>query len=56
MLFSIDTFLSTCSLIQQLGLKIPLMQLMEDKNLEVKKHALLAIQKLMVTNWEYLTH
>jgi len=43
-------------IVQQLSLKMALMQLMEDKDMEVKKHALLAIQKLMVTNWEYLTH
>ncbi|PRP84683.1 hypothetical protein PROFUN_07933 [Planoprotostelium fungivorum] len=41
-------------IIQQLGLKIPLMTLMEDKDAEVKKNALLAVQKLMVTNWEYI--
>jgi len=42
-------------IIQQLGLKIPLMGLMDDKDPEVKKNALLAVQKLMVTNWEYIS-
>jgi len=42
------------TIVQQLGIKIPLMTLMEDKDPEVKKHALTAIQKLMVHNWEYL--
>jgi len=42
-------------IIQQLGLKIPLMSLMDDKDPEVKKNALLAVQKLMVTNWEYIS-
>jgi V-type H+-transporting ATPase subunit H len=42
-------------LIQQTGLKLALMKLMEDKDSEIKKHALLAVQKLMVTNWEYLS-
>jgi V-type H+-transporting ATPase subunit H len=43
-------------IVQQLHIKLPLMKLMEDPDPEVRKHALLAIQKLMVTNWEYLTH
>jgi V-type H+-transporting ATPase subunit H len=42
-------------IIEQTGAKIPLMKLMEDKDPEVKKHALLAVQKLMITNWEYLS-
>jgi len=42
------------TIVQQLGIKIPLMILMEDKDLEVKKQALTAVQKLMVHNWEYL--
>eukprot|EP01117_Protostelium_nocturnum_P000165 TRINITY_DN10238_c0_g1_i1.p1 TRINITY_DN10238_c0_g1~~TRINITY_DN10238_c0_g1_i1.p1 ORF type:complete len:476 (+),score=98.61 TRINITY_DN10238_c0_g1_i1:176-1603(+) len=42
-------------ILNQLGLKITLMGLMEDKDPEVKKNALLAVQKLMVTNWEYLS-
>jgi V-type H+-transporting ATPase subunit H len=43
------------SILQQLNIKIPLMQLMEDKDPEVKKQALAAVQKLMVFNWEYLS-
>eukprot|EP01114_Cavostelium_apophysatum_P023162 TRINITY_DN863_c0_g1_i1.p1 TRINITY_DN863_c0_g1~~TRINITY_DN863_c0_g1_i1.p1 ORF type:complete len:459 (-),score=149.73 TRINITY_DN863_c0_g1_i1:15-1391(-) len=43
------------TLIQQVGLKVPLMKHMEDKNPEVRKQALLAVQKLMVTHWEFLS-
>jgi len=42
------------TIVQHLGIKIPLMVLMEDKDPEVKKQALTAVQKLMVHNWEYL--
>jgi len=42
------------TIIQQLGIKMPLMLLMEDKDTDVKKQALTAIQKIMVHNWEYL--
>jgi len=41
-------------IVQQLGIKIPLMKLMEDKDADVRKNALMAVQKLMVTNWEYI--
>jgi len=41
-------------IIKQLDLKIALMKLMEHKDNEVKKNSLLAIQKLMVQNWEFL--
>jgi len=43
------------TLITQLGLKLPLMKHMEDKNGDVRKQALLAVQKLMVTHWEFLS-
>lgn len=43
------------SLIQELGLKVPLMKHMEDKNPDVRKQALLAVQKLMITHWEFLS-
>jgi len=42
-------------LVQQLGIKGPLMVLMEHEDTDVKKHAILAVQKVMVHNWEYLT-
>jgi len=43
------------TLVQQMGLKVPLMKHMEDKNGDVRKQALLAVQKLMVTHWEFLS-
>eukprot|EP01130_Rhizamoeba_saxonica_P015540 TRINITY_DN7005_c0_g2_i1.p1 TRINITY_DN7005_c0_g2~~TRINITY_DN7005_c0_g2_i1.p1 ORF type:complete len:450 (+),score=108.38 TRINITY_DN7005_c0_g2_i1:54-1352(+) len=42
------------SIIQMAQCKIPIMQLLDHENADVKKEALLALQKLMVTNWEYL--
>jgi len=37
-------------ILTQLNIKLSLMKLMEDKDIEVKKHALTAIQKLMASN------
>jgi len=42
-------------IIQQLGVKLDLMKLMANEDPQVKKQALFAVQKAMVTNWEYLT-
>lgn len=42
------------SILQQIGVKYPLMELMDHKDSEVRKQALLAVQKLLVTHWEYL--
>lgn len=42
------------AIITQVGLKLDIMKLMTNDNPEVKKQALFAIQKTMVTNWEYL--
>ena len=39
---------------QGLGAKVSIMKLMTHQNEEVKKQALLCVQKLMVVNWEYL--
>jgi len=41
-------------ILKQIDVKIALMKLMEHKDNEVKKNSLLAIQKLMVQNWEFL--
>jgi len=38
-------------ILQKLDMKVPIMTLMESKDPEVKKNALLAVQKLMVHNW-----
>lgn len=42
------------AIITQIGLKLDIMKLMTHENADVKKEALFAIQKTMVTNWEYL--
>jgi V-type H+-transporting ATPase subunit H len=41
-------------ILQHIGAKVPIMSLLAHGNDEVQKEALLALQKLMVTNWEYL--
>jgi len=41
-------------IITALGAKVSVMKLMTHPDEEVKKQALLCIQKLMVVNWEYL--
>jgi len=41
-------------ILQRLGIKLDIMRLMTHENPEVKKESLYAIQKMMVTNWEYL--
>jgi len=44
------------ALVQGFGGKVAIMRLMEqNQNPEVQKHALLALQKMMVNNWEYLS-
>lgn len=41
-------------ILSQLGAKPKILSLMEHPNSEVRKHALLCTQKLMVSRWEYL--
>lgn len=43
-----------CSVIEQLGGKQLVMQLLAHEDPNVRYEALLAVQKLMVHNWEYL--
>lgn len=55
LIVSLKVFLTLfCRIITQIGLKLDIMKLMTHENPEVKKQALFAIQKTMVTNWEYL--
>jgi len=42
-------------IVQDLGAKEKIMQLMENENPAVRYEALLATQKFMVSNWEYLS-
>jgi len=42
------------SIIEQIECKVPVMKLLNHESEKVKGEALLALQKLMVTNWEYL--
>jgi len=41
-------------IVQTLDIKVPLMKLLAHPDDEVRKEALNALQKLMITNWEYL--
>ncbi|KYQ90178.1 vacuolar ATP synthase subunit H [Tieghemostelium lacteum] len=43
-------------IIESLGIKPDIMTLMSNTNEEVKKQALFALQKMMITNWEYLSN
>lgn len=42
------------AIISTLGIKEPMMALMASRDPDTKKQALLALQKVMVTNWEYI--
>jgi len=42
------------SIIEEIDCKVPIMKLLNHESEKVKGEALLALQKLMVTNWEYL--
>lgn len=42
-------------LVRQLNINLILMSLIEKADPEVKRHALLAMQKSMIHNWEYLS-
>jgi len=42
------------NIIEQIECKLPIMKLLNHESEKVKSDALLALQKLMVTNWEYL--
>jgi len=42
------------AIIEQIDCKVPIMKLLNHESEKVKGEALLALQKLMVTNWEYL--
>ncbi|EGG20317.1 vacuolar ATP synthase subunit H [Cavenderia fasciculata] len=42
-------------IVEQLQIKPDIMSLMANTNEEVKKHALFALQKMMINNWEYLS-
>lgn len=53
-LFLLFIILTLIRIITQVGLKLDIMKLMTHENPEVKRQALFAIQKTMVTNWEYL--
>lgn len=51
---TIHIFLVFYSIIEQLGGKQLVMQLLAHEDPNVRYEALLAVQKLMVHNWEYL--
>ena len=43
-------------IIHEYDIKAKIMHLIDSKDLLVQQHALLALQKLMVANWEYLSN
>jgi len=42
------------SIVNNLDIKVPIMKLLSHSDAGVRNHALLTLQKVMITNWEYL--
>jgi V-type H+-transporting ATPase subunit H len=42
------------SIVNNLEIKVPIMKLLSHSDANVRNHALLTLQKVMITNWEYL--